>query len=215
MSRCTTFKLKCNSESYLWPVRSPCVIGRVCEMVFFLTSYNVRILTGRTQTQIQRPSVVNRLTGHCESTNEQPDVSSSDHDTFAPVYAIPDSRVLVLPRSPDPHEQDEEIKDYDSHETFGVDGHLLFVRFLPPRSGVSARGGLGFHGESSEEEKKHPWTRGLFVTLMGQKWLLCVLPGKWLNLYGYPVKYKTTQSKLFIWRYQTLKRYSYFVVLSL
>lgn len=40
-----------------------------------------------------------------------------------------------------------------------MDGHLPFVRFLPPRS--SARGGLESHGENFEEDKKETHFYGL------------------------------------------------------
>lgn len=96
--------------------------------------------------------MVNPLTGHCESTNEQPDVPSPDHDVLAPVHA--NAGVLVLPRGPDPHKQNQEVEDHDSHETLGVDGHLPSVRFLPPRSSAAARRGLDSHGENFVEKKE-------------------------------------------------------------
>ncbi len=102
------------------------------------------------QTNIQRRPVINQLTSHCESTNEQSDVPSPDHDALAPVHA--NTGVLVLPRGPDPHKQNQDVEDHDSHETLGVDGHLPFVRFLLPRSSAIARGGLESHGKNCEEK---------------------------------------------------------------
>lgn len=96
---------------------------------------------------------VSQLTGHCKSTNEQSDVPSPDHDALAPLSAIANTGVLVLPSGPDPHEQNQDVEDHDSHETLGVDGHLPFVSFLPPRSSAIARGGLDFHGENFEERE--------------------------------------------------------------
>lgn len=62
-------------------------------------------------------------TSHCESADEQSYVSSPDHYTLTPVSTFTDSRVLVLPRSPDPHKQNHEIENHDSHEALDVDRH--------------------------------------------------------------------------------------------
>lgn len=105
------------------------------------------------QVKIQRLPAVNQLTGHSEPTDEQPDVPSPDHDSLAPITAIADSSVLILPRGPDPDEQNQDIEDHDSHKTLGVDGHLPFVGVLPPRSGAIARGELESHGENFEDTK--------------------------------------------------------------
>lgn len=105
------------------------------------------------QAKIQRLLVANKLTGHCESTNKQSDVPSPDHDAFASVSA--NTGVLVLPRGPDPHKQNQDVEDHNSHETLGVDGHLPSVRFLPPRSSATARGGLEFHGENFEDKNRN------------------------------------------------------------
>lgn len=92
-------------------------------------------------------------TCHGESTHEQPDVPSTDHDALAPLSAFADSGVLILPRGPDAHEQDQEIEDHDSYQTLGVDGHLRPVRVHPPRSRAGAHRCLEGHGEILEEEK--------------------------------------------------------------
>lgn len=104
------------------------------------------------QWQIQRLLVSNKLTSHRESTDKQSDVPSTDHDAFASVSAIPNTGVLVFPGCPDPHEKNQDVEDHNSHETLGVNGHLPFVRFLPPRSSAVARRGLEFHGENFEEK---------------------------------------------------------------
>lgn len=117
------------------------------------------------------PKCFNQRTGHCESTNEQPDVSPPDHDALAPVSAFANAGVLVLPCGPDPHEQNQEVEDHDSHETLGVDGHLPLVRFLPPRSSATARRGLEFHGENFEEKKVETRFCGLRVTWIWNEYL--------------------------------------------
>lgn len=105
------------------------------------------------QVKIQILHVVNQLTGHSEPTDEQPDVPSPDHDTLAPINAIADSSVLILPRGPDPDEQNQDIEDDNSHKTLGVDAHLLFLRVPAPRSGAIAHGELESHGENFEDIK--------------------------------------------------------------
>lgn len=80
-----------------------------------------------TTTKFRDSPAVNQLTGHCETTDEQPDVSSPDHDPLALVSA--NSGVLILPRGPDTNEQNQDVEDHNSHETLGVDGHLPLVRF--------------------------------------------------------------------------------------
>lgn len=92
-----------------------------------------RVRTQATNKQNQQP------TGHCESTHEQSDVPSPDHDTLAPLPALADPGALVLPRGPDPHEQDQDVEDHDGHETLGVDGHRPSVRFPPRRDQVLLR----------------------------------------------------------------------------
>lgn len=102
----------------------------------------------------QKRFLGNQLTGHSEPTDEQPNVPSPDHNPFTSVHAIADSSVLILPRGPDPDEQNQDIEDHDRHKTLSVDGHLPFVCVLPPRSGAIAHGELESHGVNFEDTKE-------------------------------------------------------------
>lgn len=62
-------------------------------------------------------------TSHREPSDEQADVSPAHHDDLAAVRALSRPGVLVLPRRPDAHAEDEQVEDDDGHQALCVDGH--------------------------------------------------------------------------------------------
>lgn len=93
-----------------------------------------------------------KLTGHRESSHEQSDVSSPDHDALTAVSSFPDAGVLVLPGGPDPHEQNEDVKENDGRETLGVDGHFC------PRDQMLLRAEERDDMERSQDEERRTST---------------------------------------------------------
>lgn len=63
------------------------------------------------------------FTCHSKSTDEQADVSSTDHDGLAAVGALRFSGVFVLQCRPYSNNKDQEVEDRDSHQPLYMDGH--------------------------------------------------------------------------------------------